>query len=196
MLLHVRPRLLSRFKRAVLVDLLIEPFGVRLVGGKDLATRRPYPNKGYSVACRKKGQTAIDGILLECPGFVAEFRWTAHWAIEDALVVKHQVRCKVVDQDFNAASDNMRLWYACSPKFGGWSDRFLERGAVPLFIEPLMEIEPESVSPKRVVDDTIEHGWIMARSQSFSLPTIEPERILSSCSHVDRLPTAAMAFHL
>ena len=65
MLLHIRPRLISTFKHVALIDLEIEPIGLRLTGGVDLATRRPYRNKRYAVACRKRGQEAVNGILIK-----------------------------------------------------------------------------------------------------------------------------------
>ena len=49
MLLHIRPRLYSPFKNVALIDLEINPLGIHLAGGVDLATRRPYPNKHYAV---------------------------------------------------------------------------------------------------------------------------------------------------
>jgi hypothetical protein len=55
MLLHLSPRLLWPYKDASIVDLEINPLGLRLVGGVDLITRRPFPNKHYKVACRKRG---------------------------------------------------------------------------------------------------------------------------------------------
>ena len=63
-------------RNVALVDLQIDPLGIRLVGGDDLATRRPYPNKMYAVACRKQGQKAINGILIETAKPVEELDYT------------------------------------------------------------------------------------------------------------------------
>jgi hypothetical protein len=62
--MHIRPRLFSPFKNVALIDLQINPLGIHLAAGVDLATRRPYPNKRFAVACRKEGQKAIDGGFL------------------------------------------------------------------------------------------------------------------------------------
>jgi hypothetical protein len=66
MLLHIRPKLFSYCDAVELVDLEIKPLGLFLRGGRELATRRPYPNKGYVVGCRRAGsRKALDGILIE-----------------------------------------------------------------------------------------------------------------------------------
>jgi Family of unknown function (DUF6012) len=86
MLLHIRPKLFAPFKDPVaLVDLEITLFGLQFRGGVDLATRRPYPNKRFPVACRREARKALDGILIETPGPVDEFHVTARWATPSLL---------------------------------------------------------------------------------------------------------------
>jgi hypothetical protein len=81
-LLHLCPRLLWPYKGAVIVDLKINPLGLRLVGGVDLITRRPFPNKNYKVACRKRGHNkAFNGILIETAAPLDEFETVARWSI-------------------------------------------------------------------------------------------------------------------
>ncbi len=113
MLFHIRPRLISPFKDVELVDLGIHPLNLRLEGGLDLATRRPYLNKRYAVACRKEGRKAIDGILIEMAAPVQEMHYTARWAVEATFLVTHDIHYKLLDHDFDAASDSMVLWYGC-----------------------------------------------------------------------------------
>lgn len=97
MLLHIRPRLFCPFKNVALVDLTIEPLVLQLVGGIDLATGRPYRNKYYTVAYRKQGRKAIDGILIETGNPIEELGYTARWAIEAALLVTHRVLYTALD---------------------------------------------------------------------------------------------------
>jgi Family of unknown function (DUF6012) len=197
MLLHLRPRILSPFRDVALVDVKIEPFGLRLRGGTDLAVRRPYPNKRYAVACRKKGHKAIDGILVETPSFVSEFTYTARWAVEAALSVTHEVAYKILDRDFDAASEDMTLWYACCEELGGWSDRFPlgARSAPPIALEPTMEVWAAHVDRRRQATDTIVAGMVVARKEILPMPTIEPERILNTRLS-ERIPRLTEAFHL
>jgi hypothetical protein len=156
-------------------------FGLLLVDGSHLRTGRPYPNKWYSVGCRKIGRKAIDGILIELP-FREKFSYTAHWAIEAQLVVAHRVDYTVLDRDFDAVSDSMIFWHACCAELGGWSNR-VPKGwdrKVPLASEPMMEVVPDRVDRRRKSDDMVEGDWIVARHECFSMPTIERERIFQT----------------
>lgn len=197
MLLHLRPRILSSFRNVALVDLKIAPLSLQLEGGTDLAVRRPYPNKRYSVACRRKGHKAMDGILIETSSFVRELDYTARWAIEGTMAVTHSVVCQILDRDFDAASEDMTLWYACCEELGGWSDRFppRDKSAPPTALEPTMEVVAAHVDQRRQASDTIFAGLIVARKEIFSMPTIERERILDPRLN-DRIPLLSEAFHL
>ncbi len=152
MLLHIRPRLFSPFRDVAIVDLQIND--LRLAG-EDVTARRPYPNKRYAVACRRQGQKAIDGILIETENPVDELQYTARWAVEATLVVTHQIHYKLLDHDFDAASEDMTLWYACSADLGGWSKRWPAEveGIPPLYAEPMMEVVPREPDPRE------QKGW-------------------------------------
>lgn len=198
MLFHIRPRLFSRFKNVALIDLEVDPLGLRLEGGIDLATRRPYPNKYYAVACRKKGHKAINGILIETETMPEELSYTARWAIDAALSVTHHVRYQLVDRDFAAASDDMMLWYACSGSLGNWTDRrpACWKNVAPVNAEPLMEVIPNTnTKPRANREDVIDErlGLIVARRETFMMPTLERERLLTT-KLVDRMPALHDAF--
>jgi hypothetical protein len=183
MLLHIRPRLFSPF-HVELVDMEIKTLNLCLKGGVDLTTRRPYRNKHYAVACRCEGRKAIDGIFIETSGAVQEMHYTARWAIQGAFVAIHEVYYTLLDGEHDAASDNMVLWYACDPKFG---DRWpvWARDLAPVDAEPRMEVVPSRTTdrPKKpgYADDVRDEqlGWIVRRRQTFPMPTLERERILS-----------------
>lgn len=140
---------------------------IHLEGGVDLATRRPYPNKHYAVACRKEGHKAIDGILIETPRPVDEMHTTARWAIGAAFSVTHQVRYKLLDHDFDAASDHKVFWYACCEELGGWTSR------VPAGYEarePRMEVEPGEFDCRTRSEDVVKNEWIVSRHEVFAMP--------------------------
>jgi hypothetical protein len=197
MLLHIRPRLYCPFRNVALIDLEIEPLGIHLRGGVDLRVGRPYPNKWYSVACRKLGRKAMDGILIETPGPVNEFSCRARWAIQAELMVTHSVEYRVIDHDFDAASDSMILWSACCAELGGWSNRRPERRErdVPLVSEPVMEVVAGRVDVRRAAKDVIRGGWIVERNESFAMPTIERERILQTKLR-ERIPGPGMVLQV
>ena len=113
MLIHIRPMMLS-WHTTVLLDLELQPFGLRLVGGKDLNEGRPYPNRRYTVACLKDRRKITDGILIETSSTVERFRATARWGIDiDAgRVITNIVDYEIMDRDFDAVSDNTVLWLA------------------------------------------------------------------------------------
>ena len=193
--MHIRPRLYSPFRNVVLIDLVVRPLNLRLVEGVDLRTGRPYPNKHYAVGCRKQGRKALDGILIETEKFVGELSCSARWAIEGEFCVTHYVEYTVLDRDFDAASDDMLLWHACSGDLGGWSNRFppgAER-RIPIYTEPTMEVVRRDVSCHRTCEDTSDHGYIISRRECFAMPTIERERILRSVLN-ERLPSIETAF--
>jgi hypothetical protein len=196
MLLHIRPRLFSRFKHVSLIDLAITPLGLHLRGDDDLATRRPYRNKYYAVACRKQGHKAIDGILIETAAPVDEMRYTARWAVEASAILTHHVHYKLLDHDFDAASDDMTLWYASSPTLGGRSKRWpaWANDVPPVLAEPIMEALPAHTGPRVTSEDVLdERGLIVCRRQTFPMPTIERARILSSQFN-ERIPQLGAAF--
>jgi Family of unknown function (DUF6012) len=196
MLLHIRPRLFCPFGNVELVELTIDPLGLHLRGGVDLATRRPYPNKRYAVACRREGRKAIDGILIESSRSVAKLDYTARWVVDAEFVATHRVGYKLLDHEFDAASDNMTLWYATSRSLGGWSSRWpaWAEGLPPATAEPRMEIIPGDAS--RAGDVLDARGRIVERREVFSMPTIERERILNPKLDGERTPTLDSAFRL
>jgi len=60
-----------------------------------------------------------------------------------------------------------------------------------------MEVEPGSSSQQRWSQDIIDiqSGWIIAREETFSMPTIERERITETKLHT-RVPPLTAAFIL
>jgi hypothetical protein len=72
--------------------------------GVDLATRRPYPNKRYAVACRREGRKAIEGILIENSPPVEKLDYTARWVVDAEFVATHRVSYKLLH---NRAT----MWY-------------------------------------------------------------------------------------
>jgi hypothetical protein len=129
MLLHLEPRCLSPFPDTRLVDLVIEPFGLRLVGGVDLITGHPYPNKHHAVACPKtRTHKAFYGLLIETSSPVDEWHVTARWGIDGIdTAFTHEIDYRLLDHDFDAASENSRFWHGT---WEGWSDTLPFPGAI------------------------------------------------------------------
>lgn len=103
MLIHLIPQIYTPYAVPVrLIDVAIPELGLVLDGHKDLAIRRPFPNKRYWVACRKVGQKAIAGFLVESKAFVPAYTVTTRWAVNADTVLTHSVAHVVLDKDFDA----------------------------------------------------------------------------------------------
>jgi hypothetical protein len=205
MLLHIRPKLFSHCDAVELVDLEIEPLGLFLRAKRELATRRPYPNKRYAVGCRREGRKALDGILIEtATRKIDDLYYKARWAIEGELLATHRVHYKLLDHEFDAASDNMVLWGAMVAEgewSAGlpptWSDRWpaWAAGLPPTKAEPLMEIVLRDDGKNGRAENILDaRGQIVERREVFAMPTIERERIITGRMRDWRVPSVSSAF--
>lgn len=206
MLIHITPKLFlsNRFvaPKCELIDITIEEFGIVLAGNKDLATRRPYPNKNYLVGCKKQGQKAIDGILIDTPNHVPSFTSVARWAINADSIVTHKTNYIVLDEDFDAVSDSMPLWYATGNELGNWSSRWPEcsNELIPASAQPRMDVWPATnggIARQGEVTDILgPNGLILERNETFRMPTIERDRILGERAKHERFPAYEDAFQM
>jgi hypothetical protein len=194
MLLHITPKFFSMTAAATLIDLEITELGLHLKGGIDLDTRKPYPNKAYRIACRKKPRGSFDGILIETdrPLKRSGLHVIARWAVSDGGIYTHRVHYKLLDSDFPAASDKLQLWYAYTGT--PWQDRrpkwiggFQRRGEQ-------IERRRQPTAQGRASKDTIVDGRLVERVETFPMPTIEPERITRQTNASIRMPKLADAF--
>jgi hypothetical protein len=187
MLIHTAPRFHTcegSGPNVELVDLRIDELDVFLRGGKDLATRRPYPNRHYVVACRKVGQKAIDGILIESGAVVPAFTMVARWAVQARFIATHRVHYIVLDSDFDAVTDNMVLWESRWPE--------AHKDSVPASSRPRMQLSLDSLRSSQL-DFSVTSPQSYERVETFPVPTIERERLLSR--EIDyRVPPIESAF--
>jgi Family of unknown function (DUF6012) len=135
------------------------------------------------VAARRVGRKALAGILIETPELVAAYSYTARWAIEAQHLVTHHVSCKLLDRDFDAASENSVLWYAHCESLGGWKSREPDHIA-PIRREPVMElktsVDDSERKPGRVdTPPTMSAGGgRTSRFQSYKKPNERPRPTL------------------
>ncbi len=201
MLIHLTPKLNARrlpgLVNAIhLVDIECEELDLQLKGGRDIVARRPYPNKSWLVACRKRGRKAINGILVETESPVQQFTTVTRWAVAAEVIVTHRVRYVVLDQELDATSSYVLLWGDRLPQ------DYPVKGS-PLQVEPCMELVPGIERVGDVTDTLSNHscplgpGAILERSEVFHLPTIEDQRLKSddpSYPFSSRLPERSEAF--
>lgn len=183
MLIHVRPRLYSQVFSAEIVDVSIEELSLNLIGGVDLVTKRPYPNKGYHVASRKIGRRSVDGLFIEVPARVEEFTVVSHWLHSHGTVVEHVVHYKVLDEEFGAISDDTTMWYGRSEETGNWSPRW-PTGVWPnpVRYEHMMTLERALNCERDINIEYDTSGIACFREETFPLPTLERERVIN---HID-----------
>lgn len=200
MLIHITPRFYTgNYAIPVqLVDVTIEPLGLVLRDGVDLAMRQPFPNKRIYVACRKVGRKGVNGLLIDTGAVrINEFEVVTRWAVFADDVVTHRVKHVVLDEEFEAVSTDMVFWRAMCESLGGWESRMpaMPANASPASHMPSMAIMPEDGGRRTgdVVDKLNRAGIITERREVFSLPTIQPGR-LRNVRLDDRLPLFEHAF--
>jgi Family of unknown function (DUF6012) len=200
MLLHICPRLYSPYKNVALVEMTLKPLGLRLRGNVELRCGRPYRNKEYAVACRRhKTRKAFIGILIDTSHHISEFDYAATWVVDAEFKVSHHVHYIILDKDFDAASDNMVLWYGTAKESGNWSNRVPDwaREVSPVRGQPIAAITPSQGLGREARQDKLDHnGRITLRQETFCMPTIEKERIITSESSFrgEKYPPLAHAF--
>jgi hypothetical protein len=195
MLIHIEPRFYHPmvFTDVALVDVFIPELDLRLVGGVDVVARKPYPNRNYLVACRRVGQKAAAGILVDTPTWLASFTAVTTWRIDDADNVVHRVCYTVTDSTFDAVSEHMTLWGATRTHESRWPTQNEERMA-PLHYQPCMELQP-GLDRRGVYQDTVdEANWIVERVEWFKLPSIERSRLTTPIATSLRIPPVDHAF--
>ncbi|WP_045449604.1 DUF6012 family protein [Tepidicaulis marinus] len=201
MLIHLLPCLMACQRTeppCALVDFHCDDLGLHLKGGAELAARRPYPNKNWLIACPHRGRKAIVGFFIETAVPLTAFTTLTRWKAAGIGVIEHEVRYEVLDQDFDALTSNMFLWYGTDKTRGGWAPRWPEaaKGWTPMLAQPRMEL----TSRRRQGDykDRVQDGRIMARQEVVALHTVPRARLLSPSPHdllSGRMPALESAFH-
>lgn len=63
-------------------------------------------------------------IPIESKHSLRSFTAVTRWALDVETVVTHSTHYEVLDDDFDAISDNMMLWYGMSSELGRWGSRW------------------------------------------------------------------------
>jgi hypothetical protein len=201
------------FWPATLISVEIPEFDLVLVGGKDVVKRKPYPNKGHSVVCRKIGRKAILGILLDVPYRVREFTTKTHWEIlmlkpeflknneEDVFLkynIFHFVKYIILDQKFDLVTDNTRLWSEKTKQFCTFESRRpkYSKKLTPLEVYPYYDI---LLNENKINDENFYyHKLIHGKKDILKVPSVEADRLIKYASVYgeDRMPTIEMALKI
>ncbi|HDS0960512.1 TPA: hypothetical protein QDZ28_004266 [Pseudomonas putida] len=194
-LIHLTPHfIVSQDVKALdLVDVTCTELDFRLQNGIDLTVRRPWPNKDYRVACRKQGQKAILGFLVERELIPDDFTVVTRWSLHHDRILTHTVRYSLVDRDYDFVSDLMSMWSSTGDNVyhSRWPD-VPEYGS-PAASQPRMHLDPDQERKGIYRDFRDDTGRLCGRDETVYVPTLELGR-LKHFSSADRLPDLASAF--
>lgn len=187
MLIHIVPRILIRnyFQQQCceLIDISSEELGFSLKGGLDVVARRPYPNKQYLVACRKKGQKAFNGLFIQSQSFKERFSVVTRWNFLGEQPVIQVTHYEVLDRDHDAVTECVVSWERYPASLENFS---------PVAIQPMMDLEQNTL--KSDVTDSVVDGVIVRREIKLPIYTQSVESVLNALHFQDRCPAISDAF--
>lgn len=202
MLIHVTPSFYTPtiLSHLYLVDFSIEEIDLVLREGKDIAVRRPYPNKRYWVGCRKIGQKAHDGLLIVANRFLPSFTATTRWTVcenSEFHLVTHRVHYVLADNAFDTVTDKSLLWsrFTCESgrEFGDrWPNCYSDKA--PVDVRLRMQLFSDPLRKTEAHEEVSESGSVLLRSEKLLVPTIERERLWQKGEIWDRIPPMEHAF--
>lgn len=116
MLIHLTPSVYNPYKDVPveIISLHIEELDLTLTGNEDLTLRKPYANKCWYVACRKVGNKAMVGIIIDSPVVLEDFTLRVEYkirGIQHTQVTHYYVYTK----DLNIVSDCSLAWTLSQP---------------------------------------------------------------------------------
>ena len=196
-LIHIVPRFCTRYIPATIHRVEIPELEITLNAGKELMTGHPYPNKRYCVAC-PKGRTHYDGFFIQTPMRVPDFTTKMYWKLANGLIIAHEVTQITTDTEFPTTSWTASKW--CGVYGRPWiASRYPENAPPPVKLQPTMifETDSEDDAESRCCNEIINFGGslgIIKSSETYHVPTINPERLLDSVFPSERLPPLETAF--
>lgn len=198
MLIHITPKLYGIVAgvEADLMDVSIPELALQLRGGAELVARRPYVNKNYLVACRRVGQKAMAGLLVESSRSPRSFNVVTRWRMNDAIAT-HHVEYHVIDADYACVSDSMMLWYQSAISGDVFSNRWpthYYRDSCPVHAQPRMDMFSNGRKSMQMIDSVAKTGLIQRREEVFHMPTLEPKRLEGELARSGRIPPLEHAF--
>lgn len=191
MFIHLIPKMFFRYSNDISILSLEVPELDIFLTSEDLAIRKPFPNKCYHVACKRKGKKAIKGILIESEKHLEEFHVETKWLIAGEGEISHIVHYNIMDNDFSLVSDDFTLMYASSGVLGDFESRWnsIENNFPPCHGQPYMEyVDPIKVNKENIKDTIDSIGRVILREEFISIPTLELERFKKNAEVQDRFP--------
>lgn len=192
MLIHITPKFLScRFSGPApqLEKIDIPAFGYIGLHGDQIDTRKPFPNKLYSVGCRKQGKKAVSGFIFDIDTPPEHFEVICHWGVPNFGTITHKIDYFINDRELDAVSDAMLLWAMPAENGLMFENRFIDLYAntTPAQACPRMAFTNDKGKTGEF-EDLVEAGMILSRKETFIMPSIEKERLMGEVAESIRIP--------
>lgn len=207
MLIHLTPTFINLFCD---IDVILEKLLIIVNGNeyeipiKDLSLKKPYPNKIYYVACRKKrGNKAFNGLYAYIDvDNLKEFTVYEKWkTLTDDDVEREHIHyitfnlLNLLDNNFDAISQNFLLWqqYRHSQIHKDW---------IPVNCTPCMEyhtnILRNGVRYNKDIKDIYFNGIIKQRNEQYYVPTMPHKELLKRGNFLysNKMPDINDSFNL
>ncbi len=195
MLLHTVPILLSQVRLGTgrgLLDVRVPEIGLTLVGGRDVTTRTPYPNKSWLLV-GAKGNPPTDGLLIDV-GAARRMTVITRWGIDGERVITHEVHIEAVGEPRDVIAANSALWSMYGDDGWTWSpvSRPWMKPVGTIGLDALMREEagsgPDCV---REVEEEMRGGRLSVRRERLEVPSVERERYewIANVGRTRRMPS-------
>lgn len=180
MLLHTVPILLSEIRLGrgrALLDVRVPEIGLTLVGGRDVVTRTPYPNKHWLLV-GARGSPPTDGLLIDV-GQATRMTVITRWGIDGERVITHEVHVEAVGEPRDVIAANSALWMM------GGSDQWTWDDVRTPWMEPVGTIRLDALMREEVgsgpecvrkVEEEMRDGRLSLRREHLEVPSVERER--------------------
>jgi hypothetical protein len=194
-LIHITPQFVAPqdLQTLDLVDITCTELGLNLKNGQEVTVRRPWQNKKYRVVCRKTGQKAISGIMVERREIPKEFTVVTRWTLQADDILTHTVRYLVTDTDFDFVSDQISMWGRSGCMTYPSRVPTDQEYGYPAETQPQMGLVPYENRKGLIKEEPGVMGLLIGRHETLHVPTLERSR-LERYARADRLPDPSLAF--
>lgn len=204
MLIHLTPTFINPYQniQVTLKNLIIiageDNFEYK-IPVKDLALKKPYPNKSYYVACKRKGNKSFVGLLAhieeERPNTFTVYE---EWETITDNDLKHQhfhyITFNLIDNEHTIVSQHFPLWRQYSTD--------IHKDWIPVSCTPKMEFDTDILKngarSNEIEDGYYFNGILKQRTEQYSVPTMPHTELLELGNRLfpSRMPDLIDGFNL
>lgn len=162
-----------------LIDISIPEIGIKLIGGKDVTARTPYPNKHYVIPTIKGRQSEL-GMLIDVGDAPDAMTIITRWGIEAQHIAVHEMAITLEGPRRDVIATNSNLWFCWGHDDWTWEDdafpSWAPRDTGTMWLDASMDEIPGRIVSVRGSQDEIIDGLVMRRRESLSVTSIGQDR--------------------